>query len=89
MTTYGDSADGWQKTTVVLSDKRVIRLYHNDRNCRAEEPRNENICPARISIDSATGTQRFFGTYRLRSYEGGVTHHYQAGPVDLEFYYMD
>lgn len=89
MTAYGGSADGWQKTTVVLADKRVIKLYHNDRNCRLGEPAREMICPARLSIIGPSGSQSFLGTYRLRGYEGGVSHRYHAGPVDLEFYYMD
>ncbi|HHG2223896.1 TPA: hypothetical protein Q4A38_07485 [Synechococcus sp. WH 5701] len=89
MAAYGTGSDGWQKTTVVLADSRTIQLHHNDHNCRPAQPANESICPARLTMIDSKGSHTFFGTYRLRSYEGGVTHEYQAGPVDLQFFYMD
>lgn len=89
MTSYGPGSDGWQKTTVVLADDRTIKLHHNERNCRQGKPESERICPARLKIVDSKGSRSFFGSYRLQTYEGGVTHQYEAGPVNLQFFYMD
>jgi hypothetical protein len=87
MTSYGATPDGWQRTTVVLSDDRIMKLHYDDKACRTVQ--GEQICPARITVIERTGPRSMYGTYRLQRFEGGVTHLYQANGVDLRFFYMD
>jgi len=87
MTSYGTTPDGWQRTTVVLSDDRIMKLHYDDKACRTEK--GDQVCPARITVIEQTAPRSMYGTYRLQRFEGGVTHHYQASGVDLRFFYMD
>jgi hypothetical protein len=87
MTSYGTTPDGWQRTTVVLSDDRIMKLHYDDKACRTEQ--GDQVCPARITVIERTGPRSVYGTYRLQRFEGGVTHRYQANGVDLRFFYMD
>jgi hypothetical protein len=87
MTSYGTTPDGWLRTTVVLSDNRIIKLHYDDKACRTEQ--GDQVCPARITVIEQKGPRSEYGNYRMQRFEGGVTHHYQASGVDLKFFYMD
>jgi hypothetical protein len=87
MTSYGTTPDGWLRTTVVLSDNKIIKLHYDDKACRTEQ--GDQVCPARITVIEQKGPRSEYGNYRMQRFEGGVTHHYQASGVDLKFFYMD
>lgn len=89
VTLYPDSAEGWRKATVVLADDTILQLAVRASGCRAVPPDVHERCPARVTVRDGSGSRAYAGTYRLRGMEGGVTHHYQAGPVDLRFFFMD
>ncbi len=89
MTLEDVDAEGWRTTTVVLADDTLLRWSVRQRDCRAVSAEVPEVCPARLTLRNGQGRRTYAGTYRLRSMEGGVTHHYQAGPVDLRFFYMD
>jgi hypothetical protein len=84
-----DSSEGWRNATVVLADDTLLRLSVRASGCRAAPPDLLERCPARVTVRDGAGSRTYAGTYRLRGVEGGVTHHYLAGPVDLRFFFMD
>lgn len=87
ITSFGRPDSAWQKTTVVLADERRIDLHVNRSSCREE--RGDTFCVARITMRDSRGSGTAQGHYRLHRWEGGVSHTYAAGGVELTYFFMD
>ncbi len=87
ITSFARSDSAWLKTTVVLADDRRIDLHVNRSSCREE--RGDTFCLARITMRDSRGSGTAQGHYRVHRWEGGVSHRFAAGGVDLTYFFMD
>jgi hypothetical protein len=87
ITSYGRPGGPWQKTTIVLDDERRIDLHVDRSTC--QEEKGDTSCSARITMRDSMGSGSAMGRYLMHRSEGGVSHRYWAGGIDLTYFFMD
>lgn len=87
ITSYGRSGGAWQQTTIVLDDERRIDLHVDRSTC--QEEKGDTSCSARITMRDSMGSGSAMGRYLMHRSEGGVSHRYWAGGIDLTYFFMD
>ena len=87
ITSYGRPGGAWQQTTIVLDDERRIDLHVDRSTCQQEK--GDTSCSARITMRDSMGSGSAMGRYLMHRSEGGVSHRYWAGGIDLTYFFMD